>query len=466
MSFPFPAAPQALRIGHRGSLAAFGAAIAMTLIVALAAGDKPFYYDAALYWSLGGSFVRDGHFSLLNFASPLRGYAYPLVNHGLKDVSNAFRSSASIVVRIFNAALFALIGAVLVPRLSEATWPERKWGLARRATLTALLLVFWSGYMDSPLSDFPALCMVLLAFVAIASPDAPGWMLVAGSATGLAINIRPEYVSLLLIVPLLLAWTWFREGKAPRASLAHRVLCVGLLIVGFAGVSLPQALSSHRYAHKWSFIPGSSEGLDYIQLTGGMYVQRYETFVGAGHRPTMFYIDPEGLHILEEQEDDRIGTLGQYLGIIVSHPLAMGMVFARHLVNGLDVRQSTPYVEHLGSIFVRRLAGFLLVLLALIRVLWTASRRSLRPTRWRYPLALVACCLTTLSSAMEVRFLLPVYMLVYMLVLVPGRPGLHTVFLKSSYRYRVAAILGLSCGTFLVFVWYVTDQASKHFTFG
>jgi hypothetical protein len=332
--------------------------------------------------------------------------------------------------------------------------------------LTAVLLVFWRGYMSFPLSDFPALCMVLLALIAIARPDAPGWMLLAGITAGLAIDIRPEYVLLGPILLLLVAWTWFKHRPTRPVLLTRRLLCGGLLLVGFAIVSLPQSLASHRHQGTWSFLPGSAAGLTYTQLTDGILLQRYETYVGQGaepsNRPAMYYLDPSGKAILEEQPTEHVESLGQYMSIIESHPLTMANLFVHHLVNGLDARYNTPYIEHIGSKILLRLAGFMLVFMALLRVLWPAARRGLSPTRWRYPLALLGCCATTLNSAMETRFLLPVYMLVYMLVLAPGWSSLREAPFTRSQRYRRLAIAGLSCVGFMVCVWFITDSATKN----
>jgi len=450
----------------RRALPAFCAALAASVIVALSLGQKPFYYDAGLYWKLGGSFVQDGHFSLLNFESPLRGYAYPLLNRELSMLAGELRWSASTIVRLFNALVVALIGAVLVPKLAEATWPGRRWGLIRRMVLVALVLFFWNGYMSFPLSDFPALCMVLLALVAATRPDTPGWMLTAGIATGLALDIRPEYISLCVIVPALIAWTWFKPTEVRQVTAVRRALCVVLLLGGFAAVSLPQALTTHLHSGSWSFLPGSGENLTYIQLTAGLVLQRYETYVGSGAAPEMNYLDPESEHLLGQQESQQIESIGQYLGLIVGHPLVMGNLFVHHLVNGMDARYDTPYVKHLGSNLWRRIPGFLLVFLALARVLWPAARRCLSPSRWRYPLALSVCCLTTLSSAVETRFMLPLYALVYMLVLAPGWPSLSAVLAEHSRRYRILAIGGLGGLAFTALVWAVTSDASSHLVFG
>ncbi|MGH2854790.1 MAG: hypothetical protein ACRDLF_11450, partial [Solirubrobacteraceae bacterium] len=90
----------------------------------------------------------------------------------------------------------------------------------------------------------------------------------------------------------------------------------------------------------------------------------------------------------------------------------------------MDERYSTPYIEHVHSAAepVRRFAGFLLVFLAAVRVLWPLARRGLAPARWRYPVALSLCCVTSLFTAVEPRYLLPIYLLGYLLVLAPGWP--------------------------------------------
>ena len=96
---------------------------------------------------------------------------------------------------------------------------------------------------------------------------------------------------------------------------------------------------------------------------------------------------------------------GQWLGLVVSHPVTMAGVFVRHLINGLDQRYDTPYVAHLdtGSQRWLRFAGFLLIFLALVRVLWGAARRRLGPARWRYIVVFALCCATSIPSAVETR---------------------------------------------------------------
>jgi hypothetical protein len=433
-------------------------------------GEKPFYYDSGGYWLLGETFGLGGHFSLLNFTSPLRGYLLPLAYHGLHELATTFAWTDSSTAKVFLALVFSLIGAVLTPKLAELAWPQRRWGVSRRLALMALLIVFWSGYLNYPLSDFPALAMVLLALVSVSHPRSAWWMLLAGAATGAAIDMRPSYLLLAPIVLVLAVWNWadHRSQSRENNSIPRGALCLGLLLLGFAIVSLPQSLSTHKHFQTWSFVPGSAAHLESLQLTEGLRMQRYETFVGVGHAPQMIYEDEAGARILSEQPRQVVTGTGMYLGLVVDHPITMAGLFAGHVINGLDERYSTPYVEHLntGSNRWMRLAGFLLVFLGLVRVLWPAARRGLGSSRWRYVLALLFCSLTAVPSAMEPRYMLPVYLLGYMLVLAPGWPNPISDTASGVRRLRTPATIAVAYVLYMALIWHVVSGATSHLQFG
>ncbi len=447
---------------------AFCIAFAGTLAVTLLQGAKTFYYDSDRYWQLGETFTVNGHFSLLNFDSAERGYALPLIDHGLQAIADNLTWSSSSAARLFNVLIFALVGAVLAPRLAEIAWPRQRWGLMRRLTLVGILIVFWNGHLDFPLSDFPSLAMVLLALVAIARSDTPGWMLLAGVAGGLAIDMRAAYILLGPILVVLVIWSWLDRRGAEHAPIARRALCAGLLVLGFVAVSAPQSLSSHRHGFTWSIVPGASSSVSSLYLTPGMSHQRYDTYVGIGQAgPQMYYEDQAGARLLEKQKGDKISGSVQYLGLIVSHPIAMVSLLARHVINGLDARYSTPYVEHLesGPGGWLPFAGFLLVFLALVRVLWPTARRRLGPAKWRYPVALLLCCATSVPTPVETRYLLPAYLCGYILVLTPGWPSPIGPAGAGLRRFRTPAIIAGACLIFMAVVWHVTSVAGSHLQF-
>jgi hypothetical protein len=447
----------------RPALAAFVVVFTGTLVVALIQGPKPFYGDSGNYWELASTFTHNGHFSLLNFESPARGYALPLIIYVLRAFGEGVRWTESSVAKLFNVALFALIGAVLAPRLAEIIWPEQRWGVLRRVGLTALLIVFWSGDLSYPLSDFPGLALAVLTLIAVARPDTPGWMLIAGAAAGLAIDVRAAYAPFIPMLLVIVALASFDQRRVQHASLAHRMLCVGLLVLGFAAVSLPQSLASHRHLGTWDFLPGRPEDLAQEHFEMGMYSQRYDTFVSKGEGYPVIYLDHTGLRILDEQPNAEIKTLSEYIGVVSDHPVAIAALLARHVVNGFDMRYSTAYVEHLnGGHLLLRLAGFLLVFLALVRVLWPTARRSLGPMRWRYAIALLLCCVTSVFTAVETRYMLPAWLLGYMLVLAPGWPSPIDRDKSGSRRLRTVAILVIAYLIFMVEVWHVVSGATAH----
>jgi hypothetical protein len=441
-------------------LAALLVAFVGTLAIALIQGPKLFYGDSGNYWELASTFTVHGHFSLLNFEPSARGYALPLMIYLLRAFGEAVRWTDSSIAKLFNVALFALIGAVLAPRLAEIIWPQQRWGFLRRIGLTALLIVFWSGDLSYPLSDFPGLALAVLTLVAIARPFTPGWILLAGAAAGLAIDVRAAFAPFVPMLLIIIGLTWLSERRTRRVAVIRCVLCVGLFGLGFAAVSLPQSLAAHRHYGTWNFIPGKPEGLAKEHFDMGLYSQRYDTFVSGNEEYPVIYPDETGSKLLEEQPGREIKTLGEYASVVGGHPIAIAALLARHVVNGFDMRYSTAYVEHLnGGHLLLRLAGFLLVFLALVRVVWPAARRSLGHTLWRYPVALLLCCATSVFTAVEVRYMLPAWLFVYMLVLAPGWPSPIDRGKTGLRRFQTLAFL---VGAYLVFmaeIWHVVSGA-------
>lgn len=449
----------------RPALIAFPLALIAGLLVGLAQGEKFFHYDSGGYWSLSEMFVRDGHFSLVGVDSDgLRGYALPLLYWALRNTAEVLAVTDSLAVRAFNAAGFALIGTVLAPRLAAIVWPQRRWNITRRLAFSGLLLVFWSGYLSYPLSDFPALALGLLALVAIFRGDSPPWVLVAGLAAGFAINTRPSYALLAPVLVALLVWGWSEARAAREVSRRRLALCAAALLAGLAIVSVPQSIVQHSQFGDYSPLPGSSS-LSESQYRLGLELQRYDTYLeGEGK---LEYVEPHAAEIVAEFEREM--TNRAYLELLVDHPTAMAGLFLRHIVNGFDQRYTTPYIETLemnqsgfGEVShqLLRIAGFLIVFLALLRVAWPAARRSLGEARWRYLAALLVISLTAIPSAMDTRYLLPTYMVAWMLLLAPGWRGAVARIWAGPNRCRgLALVLGAGLAYSFV-VWTIVSEAT------
>lgn len=450
----------------RPGLVAVAVIFLSALAIGLIQGEKLFYYDSGSYWELAGSFDDHGSFSFLHFEyTGLRGYALPLTFYLLREIGDLFGIGPSGMVILLNSALFALIAGLLGPRLAEIAWP-RHWGLLPRLALGALILVFWSGYLNFPLSDFPALFAAVLALVAVSHSGSPLWLGLGGASAAYAVNARPAYLLLIPLVVLVLAWSWWRERPQLPQGALRWVLCGVAFVAGLAVISVPQSIVEHHATGGLSPLPGGN-GLAGLQYTEGLRLQRYETFVGGGP-PRMDYLDPSTESILAELDAGTVSDTSQYAEIALSNPLTIAGVFLRHVVNGLDQRYTTPYVEHLepSSRRLLRLTGFLLVFLALFRVLWPRGRRSLGgggegETRWRYPAALLICCATSLPSAIETRFLLPVFLLSGLVVLTPAWPN-PLDQQTGLLRFRTLAITSLLLVIYIALVASIVSGATDH----
>jgi hypothetical protein len=258
------------------------------------------------------------------------------------------------------------------------------------------------------------------------------------------------------------------QRAAAGFSLRGRAVAVTLVALGLIVPLVPQSLIAQRNFQTWSPIPGAAAKLTSFQLTVGLKLQRYETYVGgelAG--PQLNYLDPHTAEIVAALgPDGLVNGYPEYARIVVENPLTMAGVFGRHLVNGLDQRYSTPYVEQLDTGQQRplRLASLLLVFLALLRLAWPAARRGLGPARWRYPLVLAGTCATSLPSAIETRFMLPLFGVCCMLVAAPGWPrrlGLGAAE-RGLRRFLVPVAIAAAAVGFVALMFAVAAATSEN----
>ncbi|WP_205696697.1 hypothetical protein [Conexibacter sp. SYSU D00693] len=461
-----------LRPGRWAEPAALVVVLTACLLIALLSADQAFHYDAGVYWGLADVFDKGGRepFSLLNFEHPLRGYSFALVLREVRDVGRDLGLLDYQSVRIMMALVIALIGAVLAPRFAQTVWPSVRFGVLHRLAFAATLLAFWHGYLLWPLTDFPALAAGLLALIAAAHWRSPAWLAVAGAAAAFAVNLRPAYSVLVPAILLIVLWEWGKLHRAGQRPTRRDGAAFVVLLVAMGLVSLPQSLATHRHFGSYNPVPGTTADLGSFQLTVGLQVQRYETYVGRDRTiPQMIYADPNTEDLRKEElgPDQQVKGSGEYVRIALEHPLTVAGVVWRRFVNGMDQRYSTPYINKLddGDRRPWRLVGFSLLFAALVRLLWPAARRSLGPARWRYALGLLAACVTSLPSAMETRFLLPVYTLAWLLVFAPGwpkpwaaAPGATPV---QRARAPVAIVAGLA--VFMLIVWSVVQATTDNF---
>jgi len=396
-------------------------------------GDNRFYFDARRYWSLADRFQTEGHFSLLSYDNPIRGYSLPLLNDFLKAISSWLDIGSVTIIEFFGALLAATLAVILLPRLAKALFSNADTHWTRILLLNALVFLFWRGHLNYPLSDFPAAVAAVAGLLGLLRRTAAGY-LVAGIGIGLATNIRPAYFPALVVALVAAAAVPLKPWRLPTRS-----AFVGLILLGALIASAPQMLINHRHSGTWSpFVSGTSD-LTHARLTGGLLIQRTETYVGPPTqypRPLVNYLDPFGIKVRNAEHVSKITSDGQYLRIALRHPVFMTLSYALHTFNGFDVRYPTPYVKDLRDrpVFLPAV-DYTIIFLAIIRLVLSEARRRLGRIRWIGIVLLLSPTVVAISSALEPRYFLTVHLLMYMLVCFS--PGWRSLFLAGTSRRRV-----------------------------
>lgn len=408
-------------------LLAGGIAVGYAVYLLLLSEYQHLYYDAGLYWEAGHRFYQHGRFSLVSYDDALRGYAYPLFNFSCLALRKALHLPAVVLVKLANAGLAGLLFGVVGPRLwRAATGAAGLPSLGRRLLWAALGFVFWRDYLNFSLSDFPALFMQGVALWQ-AQRRGRGAALLAGLSLALALNIRPIYLAAVPPVLALLLW------QQPRPQWLRRL---ALLAAGAALVLAPQWLINRQhFGANTPLVLAQSQELRihhlYLQkLRWGLIHQKYESSVGR-ELPTgqLLFLDTAGEEALRSEGLTEFATPGQYLRFAARHPLLMARTYARHLFAGLDLRHPTPYLKRWAPAVWFQLLNYSLWFAAGLVVL--GSWRRLGGRGWLVLAALLLPCLAVLPMSMEVRFLLPLHLLLLALVafgqvpqwVVGGRPG-------------------------------------------
>lgn len=423
---------------------AAGIAVFFAAYLLLISDYHHLYYDAELYWQAGHRFYQRGHFSLLGHDDALRGYAYPLLNFGCLAVRKALHLSASAVVKGVNAGLAGLLFGVVGPRLwRAATGAAALPAVGRRVLWAGLGFVFWKDYFNFSLSDFPALLALGVGLWQV--QRRPGRaVLLAGVALALALNVRPIYLAAVPPALGLLLWQQPRRQWLPR--LAFLLLGVGLVLA-------PQWLINRRhFGANTPLVLAQSQELRihnlYLQkLKWGLVHQKYESSVGR-ELPTgqLLFLDKEGEEALQQDGITEFATAGQYLHFAARHPLLIAKTYARHLFAGLDSSHPTPYLRRWQpSPWLRGLNYSLWFWAGLVAL-------GLRRPAGRAALVLAALllpCLAVLPMSMEVRFLLPLHLL--LLALVAFGPAPRWVWARPGRWLLVGgAYAGFLIGCFAV----------------
>lgn len=379
-----------------------------------------FVGDANAYWTYSSSILN------LDFPKTMRGYFYSLILSPAKLIFEIFPSSGYIGVFVLQALIFSYVTSILLP--SVFTWFfGGKISLLRRIAPSVLISIFFPGLIAHTLSDLPALCMLLASiYLAIKSSESQNakvaalLIFVSGILAYGSYSTRTIYLfSILILTPAI-----------PLIILSHkkniqRVSFTIIFAAGAAFSSIPQILVNIKHLNTPSpfvITDSNNTSLYANQLKWGVTIQKYETGFNkdTGGIYPIYYLDPVGEKaFIEKQIGQSTTTVFGFIKIIANDPLPFLRIYAKHFINGLDVRDANSYVSTPSKDKkLRSIASISVVVLGLfylILELFKPTEKSNQHTNRKILfIALLSTPVIAITpGAVETRFFLPLHSLAY-----------------------------------------------------
>ncbi|RZK58967.1 MAG: hypothetical protein EOO59_08040 [Hymenobacter sp.] len=418
---PAPTTRSARWAGRHPAVVATLLLLGLFLLYVYSEDFNDFQYDSDVYWQLAKLYWGPTGFDLLRYDNILRGYLFPLLLAPLVPVAEQYALLPMDLYRVFGAGMAAVLFGAVVPGLWHAARGPGSLALVplgRRLLLGGLGFVFWRGYFNYPLSDFPALLALAGGVWVLLRSRSVGSGLLAGLLVAAAANIRPVYAAALPLVAVLFLWLRPVAGQQQPKRWAV-VAREAALFAGLALVLWPQ-MAINR-AHFGSGSPlvlttlPNQPSLYLLQLQWGLRYKKYETSIGTDYAvPQMFFVDRRGQELWAGTGRGQLDSMAQYGRILRASPGGVLRTWASHLFNGLDLQYPTPYI---ARVYQRTWVLAWLNYTVLFGGLWVLCQR-----RSRWPLAaslrvglvllvVLGPCAATLPVAMECRFLLPLHLL-------------------------------------------------------
>ncbi|MDO4323072.1 MAG: hypothetical protein Q4C61_11140 [Lachnospiraceae bacterium] len=381
--------------------------------------NTSFPYDSGQYWKLGKSFFdEDGHFSLLSYPQHIRGYFFPLLIGLCRQIGAGLFGNRYVVYRFVISLVTVLMITVILPGILEVKTGTRRW-MAGSAAGVAVFLLFWKDMLIYPLSDVPALAMylsVILILKKIFRTPKKGkknfllcgaLSVLAGALAYGAYNTRSVYMIPLFITMLI--WVIFVvAGKQTK-----KLLCILGIVLGTAVFAYPQTVINQNTFGVSS--PMLQNNLFVYQLKWGVRMPRFETYIGDKAqypKAKAEFVSELGENLLKENE---IESIGDFVKCMLTHPFEACAIYFEHCVSGITMFYNDVYVNDIRV--GKKLFGLncLLYLMALAGLMAFGARKKkqnlLQKLLTLFVIAVPA--ILAMPGALEVRFFLPVYLLVY-----------------------------------------------------
>lgn len=432
-------------------VAAFAVAFALFMMLHYVENVSEFRWDAGTYWRLSNLH------SLRHFPVVIRGYFLPVLlvpSRYMFDIGWGYSA-----FHLLSSAAYAYMLAVVLPGWYQVVFGGRVtfW---RRLIVPLLTAAIFPGLIVYPLSDLPAVCIMLGAIVcamhSVTQGDKSlaryGLLLLCGILIYGAYDTRTIFLFPALFVLLAVPLVVYRrhDGKA-------RLIALSVVIVGVAIASIPQMLINVKHHGKWSPVvmtTAEDKSLFARQLLWGLTIQRYETSIDKSvPGPEVYYPDAAGQKLYNTLGiDEDSFTVADYLRLLVVHPMDFAGIYGRHFMNGLDVRDGEVYVG-VQSVTRDGFASFnfLVVFLGFSVILVSAFKNppvdEQSSIRWFWAAVALTPVLLIIPGAIETRFFLALHLAFYSAIAFGTDVSRITVTLRRHWLIVLLAF-GMSGGIF------------------
>ncbi|KPY27107.1 hypothetical protein [Pseudomonas syringae] len=440
---------------RRQEIAAFMAIVLTFMILHKIMGVAAFPWDAGYYWNLS----KVEH--LFNFPHTIRGYFYPALLAPARYLSDTFTVLGYSPFRITSSLVYAYFFAILLPGFYLRVFGGQV-SFLRRMIIPILVAILFPGVIAYPLSDLPALAMMVGSSFCMLSSAATTsrlkhftLLVLSGFLAYGAYNTRTIYLFPAALLALGAVFIIYYKHSVSTKIFVLLIFLSGALIAAIPQTAInlkhheilsPLVITSPAALVKTS----PTQSLFVSQLLWGITLQRYETSVDtASPGPAVFYMDSAGERFFA---DKNIGSepfeLSTYFKLLLQNPLDFLGIYGRHIINGLDLRDGEVYT--IGQPRDRNtlaLFNFLIIFSGLLIISMSiAAQRAKTGERVKAAFWALTCLLPTIAiipSAVETRFFLALHLAFYCAIAFTSDLGSVKNLLRQHW-VLIGAALGVS----------------------
>lgn len=416
--------------------------------------------DASTYWLLSNN-IWD-----LSFPKTIRGYFFPLLLSPAREISNTLPSLGLMPLYILQTVIYALFFTFISPKLVSTIFNSPSKPLS---TLIPPVLIsfFFPGLITYPLSDLPALLLLLTAIhlVTLTEKTKPhpvrliAYMAASGALAYGAYNTRTVYI---FPVAGLLFATYFILHRVYDKKL--RIMAVAAFCGGLTIAAIPQIainIKHHDSPTPMVIANMQNKSLFANQLKWGITIQRYETMVSDinGEAKSVFHFYPSGEDFFKSHDlRNETASIKWYLKTVLIEPLTFAKIYWHHLLNGLDVRDGEVYIKSDSSDkTIRSALSMTIAFTGLALIALSITTRRVRASTLTLLLLISSPAIAIIPGAIETRFFLPFQFLFYVAI------ATHISEVRlNNYNKKQIAIFGLAYILFMATCFPVVQESVAH----